>query len=48
MALKTTARRMEGGAGHEHIAYLWWTGDGASGVYTRAQMVAYVDAHGTE
>ena len=41
---------MEGGARHEHIAYLWWTGDKGegSGCYTRAQMVAYIDANGSE
>lgn len=47
MALKTVARRMAGGSGHEHIAYLWWESDGSSGVYTRDQMVAYVDKNGT-
>jgi len=49
MALQTVARRMEGGNGHEHIAYLWWEdGNGGNGVYTRDQMVAYIDKHGTE
>jgi hypothetical protein len=50
MALKTTARRMEGDARHEHIAYLWWQNDqtGETGVYTRSQMVAYVGRNGTE
>lgn len=49
MALKTVARRMEGGPRHEHIAYLWWVGDAGegSGVYSRAEMVAYVERNGT-
>lgn len=47
MALKTTARRMAGGSGHEHIAYLWWEdGNGKSDVWTREQMVAYIDRNG--
>ena len=49
MALKTTARRMTGGPRHEHISYLWWEdGNGNAGVYTRDQMVAYVDKNGKE
>lgn len=45
--LKCVARRMAGGTGHEHISHLWWESDsGANGVYTREQMVAYIEANG--
>lgn len=48
MTLRTTARRMTGGSSHEHIAYLWWQSEnGNTGVFTREQMVAFVDANGT-
>ena len=46
MAIKTTARRMAGGPGHEHISLLWWEGNGNSGVSTRDEMVAFVDING--
>ena len=48
MAVKITARHMEGGADHEHIAQLWWvndTGEG-SGIATRDEVVAFIDANG--
>ena len=50
MALKCTHRRMAGGAGHEHIEYLWYQDDqtNATGVKTRAEMVAYVKKNGNE
>lgn len=45
--LKCVARRMEGGQGHEHIAYLWWVDDsGLNDVYTREQMVAHIEKNG--
>ena len=45
--LKCVARRMEGGQGHEHIAYLWWKDDsGLDGVYTREQMVIHIEKNG--
>ncbi len=45
--LKCTARRMEGGQGHDHISYLWWTDDsGVNGVYSRDQMVAHIEKNG--
>lgn len=50
--IKCTARRMAGGAGHEHIGYLWWDKvDDArtvleSGHCTRDQMVAYIEKNG--
>jgi hypothetical protein len=31
------------GAGHEHIAFLYWTNDGGKGWTSRASMVAFVD-----
>ena len=47
MALKCIARRMEGGQGHEHIAYLWYVNEaGVEGVYSRAQMVSYIEQNG--
>lgn len=49
MALRCTARRMAvGGNGHEHIAYLWWQDDqtGQEGVFSRQQMVEYIDRNG--
>ena len=50
--IKCVAKRMSGGSGHEHIAYLWWvkcidgkeTGEASSA--TREQMVAYIEANG--
>lgn len=44
--LKCVARRMAGGTGHEHISHLWREGNGQSGVYTRAEMVAYIERAG--
>lgn len=50
--LKCTARRMAGGTGHEHISHLWWTkmndsnATNESGIFTREQMVSYIEAHG--
>jgi hypothetical protein len=47
MSLRCTARRMEGGSGHEHISYLWYVNDsGTEGVYSRDQMVAYIEQNG--
>ncbi|AUH52523.1 DUF3892 domain-containing protein [Chromobacterium sp. ATCC 53434] len=52
ITLKCTARRMAGGAGHEHISHLWWdrVEDGKrvleSGYFTRDQMVAYIEKNG--
>ncbi len=48
MALKTTARRMApSGHGHEHISYLWWQDEaGNAGVYTRDEMVVYIERNG--
>lgn len=52
--LKCTARRMGGGQAHEHITHLWWqVWDGnqptqESGVFTREQMVAYIERMGNE
>nr|WP_296894330.1 DUF3892 domain-containing protein [Thiobacillus sp.] len=38
---------MAGGAGHEHISYLWWeNGSGGSGVSTREQMVMFIEENG--
>ena len=45
---------MAGGPGHEHIAVLWWLRHengaeiGAEGVFTRAQMVAYIEQKGNQ
>ncbi|CAE6831957.1 hypothetical protein R69746_07699 [Paraburkholderia aspalathi] len=45
--IRCVARRMAGGQGHEHIAYLWWVKvvDGKDtseqGYLTREQMVAF-------
>lgn len=53
ITLKCVARRMEGGHGHEHIAYLWWVKmidskqSNESGYFTREQMVAYIEKNGT-
>lgn len=50
--IKCTARRMAGGAGHEHISNLWWDqiDDSKkvvqSGVNTREEMVAYIEKNG--
>ena len=50
--IKCTARRMAGGAGHEHISHLWWdqveeSGKVlGSGVSTRDEMVAYIEKNG--
>lgn len=50
--LKCVAKRMSGGQGHEHISHLWWQQveggnlTGQNGVYTREQMVAYIEANG--
>lgn len=50
--LKCIGKRMGGGAGHEHITHLWWEvwdGDrsiGESGVFTRDQMVSYIERLG--
>lgn len=50
--IKCTARRMTNGVnGHEHISHLWWDQIQAgrvleSGVCTREEMVAYIEAHG--
>lgn len=52
VTLKCIARRMEGGTGHEHIAYLWWVKmidsnqTNENGVFTREQMVAYIEKNG--
>ena len=52
--VKCTARRMVGGAGHEHISHLWWdkVDESArvleSGNCTREQMVTYIEANGKE
>lgn len=52
ITLKCFARRMEGGQGHEHIAYLWWVKmidskeSTETGVYSRDQMVAYIEKNG--
>jgi Protein of unknown function (DUF3892) len=44
MALKLTARRMDGGQDHEHIRYLWWIDDTGNsvGCFTLQQMIAYI------
>jgi hypothetical protein len=44
MAVYVTARHMEGGSGHEHIAAVAWENrdTGASGRSTRAQMVDFI------
>ncbi|MET2530390.1 DUF3892 domain-containing protein [Ralstonia pseudosolanacearum] len=50
--IKCTARRMANGAGgHEHISHLWWDRMESgqvleSGVCTREEMVAYIEAQG--
>ena len=50
--IKCTARRMAGGARHEHISHLWWDqiDDSGkviqSGVNTREDMVAYIEKNG--
>lgn len=49
--LKCTARRMAGGQGHDHISHLWWvkvenSQEGESGVFTRAEMVTYIERNG--
>lgn len=47
MELRCTARRMEGGVGHEHIAYLWYANESnVEGVYSRDQMVTYIEKNG--
>ncbi len=49
MAIKVTARRMEpSGRAHEHIAQLQWVNEanGATGVSTRAEMVAFIEKTG--
>ena len=52
--IKCVARRMEGGAGHEHIAILWWLKLGGSnetnesGNSSREQMVEFVEKNGNE
>lgn len=52
ITLKCTAKRLSGGSGHEHITHLWWekwNGDSSTseaGVFTREQMVAYIELHG--
>ncbi|MCD5330571.1 DUF3892 domain-containing protein [Chromobacterium piscinae] len=51
--IKCTARRMAGGAGHEHISHLWWEQVERSGVVlkngcsTREEMVAYIEKNGS-
>lgn len=50
--IKCVGKRMSGGPGHEHIAYLWWVkceGNQESterGNCTREQMVEYIEANG--
>jgi hypothetical protein len=39
MRIRITAVRLMGGTTHEHIVRLWWTGDGASGDDSRADLV---------
>lgn len=52
--IRCVARRMTGGQGHEHIAYLWWVKvvDGKDtseqGYLTREQMVAYIEKSGPD
>ncbi|MGR2661925.1 DUF3892 domain-containing protein [Chromobacterium haemolyticum] len=51
ITLMCTARRMAGGAGHEHISHLWWDRmeDGKrseSGYFTREHMVIYIEKNG--
>lgn len=48
MALKCIAKRMSGGHSHEHISHLWWKNEGTNqeGVFTRAEMVAYIERNG--
>lgn len=49
---KCVAKRMNGGAGHEHIEKLWWVKHtdgqdvGPVTVSTREQMVAFIEQHG--
>ena len=50
--IKCTARRMAGGAAHEHISHLWWDRVEQagkvleSGVCTREEMVAFIEKNG--
>lgn len=47
MAIKVTARHMEGGYGHEHIAAVKWLNDitGQTGESSREAMVKFVGEH---
>ncbi|WP_153134713.1 MULTISPECIES: DUF3892 domain-containing protein [Paraburkholderia] len=50
--IKCVARRMAGGRGHEHIAFLWWiqlegeNATGKEGACSRAEMVSYIEQYG--
>ena len=50
--IKCVAKRMSGGAGHEHISMLWWVRHengadvGEVGSSTREQMVSYIEQNG--
>ncbi|WP_076884821.1 DUF3892 domain-containing protein [Burkholderia pseudomallei] len=51
--IKCIGRRMAGGYGHEHIAFLWWVQVNADGLETglngcssRADMVAFIETNG--
>jgi len=50
--IKCVAKRMAGGAGHEHISMLWWVRHengadvGETGNSTREKMVSYIEQNG--
>ncbi len=48
MAIICTAKRLEGGQGHEHISLIWWRDSATNkeGYSTRASMVDFVEKHG--
>jgi hypothetical protein len=42
MRIRITAIRLMGGATHEHITRLWWTGNGTTADNTRAELVDWI------